>query len=366
MIFLRNLVRAWGRSLMTVLGIACGVALFAAISAITHDLESQLDGAAGQYRVELVISERRATSPMSSRMTIETMDALAATYGEHVAPLVFGTLNESWNPYALIVGADARFVERIPLVEGRRLAPGAAGVMLGDIAAQRLGLGPGGRIGVAGRSFEVRGVFRTGSRLFDSAVLAELATAQQLLGREGSPAPYTLAALHIADGRPADAVAAEIRQRHPQLKAVVGSEMSGSLRLVRIVRALVGAISVIAVLGAALVLANTLLMATLERTREIGILMAIGWTPARVLRLLLAECAVLCLLGALAGDGLALLVLRAVNHLPSVGFGWIPVRLPWPVVGLTFAVTAVVALLAMAWPALVVWRMQPLTALRHE
>ena len=62
MIFLRNLVRAWGRSLMTVLGIACGVALFAAISAITHDLESQLDGAAGQYRVELVISERRATS----------------------------------------------------------------------------------------------------------------------------------------------------------------------------------------------------------------------------------------------------------------------------------------------------------------
>jgi ABC-type Fe3+ transport system permease subunit len=71
-------VRAWGRSLMTVLGIACGVALFAAISAITHDLESQLDGAAGQYRVELVISERRATSPMSSRMSTAAMDALAA------------------------------------------------------------------------------------------------------------------------------------------------------------------------------------------------------------------------------------------------------------------------------------------------
>ena len=366
MIFLRNLVRAWGRSLMTVLGIACAVALFAAISAITHDLESQLDGAAGQYRVELVISERRATSPMSSRLTTETMDILAATYGEHVAPLLFGTLNEAWNPYALIVGADARFVERIPLIEGRRLAPGAGGVMLGDIAAQRLGLGPGGRIGVAGRSFEVRGVFRTGSRLFDSAVLAELATAQQLLGREGSLAPYTLAALHIADGRPADVVAAEIRQRHPQLKAVVGSEMSGSLRLVRIVRALVGAISVIAVLGAAVVLANTLLMATLERTREIGILMAIGWTPWRVLGLFGSEAGVLACAGAALGVVAGLGLLRVVNAIDSLGFGWIPLAVDPVLVASAFGVTLLAGLVALLVPAFVLWRTQPLTALRHE
>lgn len=366
MIFVRNLARAWGRSLMTVAGIACGVALFAAISAITRDLQSQIDGAAGQYRLELVISERRATSPMSSRLSAATMNALSARYGEHLAPLVFGTLNERWNPYALVVGAEPRFIERVPLVEGRRPPPGQPALMLGEIAAQRLALAPGAQLEVAGRLLPVHGVYRTGSRLFDAAVLAELPTAQALLGRDGSPTPYTLAALHIADGRSTDEVAGEIRARHPELKVAVGSELSGSLRLVRIVHALVGTISVIAVLGAAMVLANTLLMSTLERTREIGILMAIGWSPPRVLRLLLAECAALCLLGTLAGNALALAVLRGVNHLPSVGFGWIPVALPWPVVALSFAVCAAVAVLAMAWPAAVVWRLQPLAALRHE
>lgn len=366
MIFVRNLARAWGRSLMTVAGIACGVALFAAISAITRDLQSQIDGAAGQYRLELVISERRATSPMSSRLSAATMAALSARYGEHLAPLVFGTLNERWNPYALVVGAQPRFIERVPVVEGRRPPPGQPALMLGEIAAQRLALAPGAELELAGRRLAVHGVFRTGSRLFDAAVLADLPTAQLLLGREGSPQPYTLAALHIADGRSTDEVAGEIRARHPELKVAVGSELSGSLRLVRIVHALVGTISVIAVLGAAMVLANTLLMSTLERTREIGILMAIGWSPLRVLRLLLAECAALCLAGTLAGNALALAVLRGVNHLPSVGFGWIPVALPLPVVALSFAVSAAVALLAMAWPALVVWRLQPLAALRHE
>ena len=38
------------------------------------------------------------------------MAALSARYGEHLAPLVFGTLNERWNPYALVVGAQPRFI----------------------------------------------------------------------------------------------------------------------------------------------------------------------------------------------------------------------------------------------------------------
>lgn len=214
-IFVRNLARAWGRSLMTVAGIACGVALFAAISAIARDLQSQMDGAAGQYRLELVISERRATSPMSSRLSAATMAALSARYGEHLAPLVFGTLNERWNPYALVVGAQPRFIERVPVVEGRRPPPGQPALMLGEIAAQRLALAPGARTGTGGPpAGRARRVPR-GSWLFDAAVLADLPTAQLLLGREGSPQPYTLAALHIADGRSTDEVAGEIRARHP-------------------------------------------------------------------------------------------------------------------------------------------------------
>ena len=67
MIFLRNVLRAPARSLMTALGIAVGVALFVAITAITLDLQSQIDGATSTYNLEVVVYERRATSPFSSR-----------------------------------------------------------------------------------------------------------------------------------------------------------------------------------------------------------------------------------------------------------------------------------------------------------
>jgi putative ABC transport system permease protein len=136
--------------------------------------------------------------------------------------------------------------------------------------------------------------------------------------------------------------------------------------MVRVVEAFVTTISVIALAGTALVVANTLVMAVTERTREIGILMAVGWTPWLVLRLLLAESLLLCLVGAAVGNGLALALLHVVNGLESVGFGWIPMRLPPMLVAQSLGLTAAVALLALAWPAVVLLRVQPLTALRHE
>lgn len=366
MIFLRNVLRARGRSLMTVIGIASGIALFTAITAITSDLQSQIDGAVASYRAEIVISERRATSPMSSRVAGPVMDQLVAEFGDDLSPLLMGTLNEPWNPYALLVGAQARFVRQIPLVRGEPFAAGQPEMVIGELGALRLGLAPGQTVQVGGRDFRITGIFRTGSRIFDSALLTDLAEARRLLSRDGTASHYTLAALHVASGRSTDDVIRQVHANYPTLRAVPGTELSGSLRLIRIVRAFVGTISVIAIFGTCVVLTNTMLMAVAERTREIGILMTVGWTPWMVMRMLLAESVLLCLLGGLLGDLFAIGILHAVNRLPSVGFGWIPVDLPAALVGVSLLMAQGVALLALVWPAIVVMRLQPLAALRHE
>ena len=366
MIFLRNVLRARVRSLMTAVGIASGVALFAAIGAITSDLQSQIDGAAASYRVEVVISERRATSPMSSRIAGPLMDRLVAEFGDDPSPMLIGTLNDPWNPYALLVGADPRFVRRVPLVRGGPFTAGQPEMLIGEIGAQRLAVGPGQTLQVGGRDYRITGVYRTGSRFFDSGLLTELPEARRLLARDGTASHYTLAALHVAGTRPPDEVIRQLNAAYPTLRAVQGAELSGSLRLIRIVRAFVGTISVIAIFGTCVVLSNTLMMAVAERTREIGILMTVGWTPWMVLRMLLAESLLLCAVGALLGDALAIAILHAVNRLPSVGFGWIPVDLSWSLVGQSLLMALGVALLSLLGPALVVTRLQPLAALRHE
>jgi ABC-type antimicrobial peptide transport system permease subunit len=107
-------------------------------------------------------------------------------------------------------------------------------------------------------------------------------------------------------------------------------------------------------------------MAIGERTREIGILMTVGWTPWLVLRMFFAESVVLCVAGAALGNGLGLLLLRIVNSIDSIGFGWIPIRYPLSITVETFALAFLVALAALVWPAVILFRFQPIAALRQE
>ncbi|GAB3360382.1 MULTISPECIES: ABC transporter permease [Giesbergeria] len=366
MIFLRNVLRAPVRSLLTLLGVAGGVALFVAISTITADLRTQIAHAVSAYNLEVVVYERRATSAFSSRITQAQMAALSARFGSALTPMVLGSLNEKWNAYALVVGAGADFSRRIPLVAGQHFTAGQPEVMVGEINAQRLQLAPGKRIMLDGQDYLITGIYRTGSRLLDGGVMGSITDVQQMLTRPGEEGRYTLALLQTTNPQARERFLQEVAEHFPQLRAVPGTEFAGSLRLLRVVNAFVTAISILVLIGTVLVVTNTLVMAVAERTREIGILMTVGWTPWRVLRMLMAESLLLCSLGAAAGQGLALLLLHLLNRMESVGYGWIPVKLSWSVMADAAAMSFVVALFSLLWPAIVLWRIQPLHALRHE
>lgn len=366
MIFLRNLLRAPARSLMTLLGLGVGLGLFVGIAAIASDLNKQISGTTGAYSLEIVVHERRTTSPLSSRISADQMAQLQARFGGAVFPMVIGSLKESWNPYALVIGAPDNFIRMTPLMAGAHALAGTDQVLLGEIAAAKMGKQPGDVLSVDSRPVRISGIFRTGSRMLDGGVMMGVGGAQAALKRVGDAPFFTLALVRTGGQWSAEEVIRTIDQDYPALKAIKGVEFSGSLRLMRVVEAFVTTISVIALIGACLILVNTLLMALSERTREIGILMAIGWTPWLILRMLLAESLVLCALGAVVGNVFALALLRLLNSIESIGFGWIPMVFPAQLGLEALLMALVIGVLALLWPAVVVFRMQPLAALRHE
>lgn len=351
---------------MTVLGIGGGVALFLTISAISNDLKAQIQQAIAVYNLDMVVYERKATSPFSSRIDEAKMRALQAQHPHGLTPMVMGTRNEPWNAYALIIGAPPDFARRIPLLEGRTYEEGANQVMVGELAAHRMNLHADGELSLDSKTYRISGIFRTGSRLFDGGILTEVPLVQTLVSREGEAPWFTLALMQTGDRQESMKLMANVAALHPDLKVIPGSEFAGSLRLLKVVDAFVNTLSIIALIGVCLVSSNTLLMAVTERTREIGILMAIGWSPWLVLRMLLIEGLVLGLVGLLLGKGLAHGLMWSLNQMESIGYGWIPQQLPITLMAQATTLTLGMVVVSMLWPAIIIWRMEPVEAIRHD
>jgi putative ABC transport system permease protein len=131
--------------------------------------------------------------------------------------------------------------------------------------------------------------------------------------------------------------------------------------LLAILIALLGLAIFIAVLG----IINTLLLSVLERTREIGMLRAVGTTRRQVRGMVILESVVLALFGAVAGIALGVAFGSALQGALS-GFGFTVLGIPWVLLGMFLVLAIVVGILAALWPARRAARLDVLRAVTTE
>jgi putative ABC transport system permease protein len=134
-----------------------------------------------------------------------------------------------------------------------------------------------------------------------------------------------------------------------------------AVMLTAILQALSAVIASVSLLVGGVGVMNIMLVAVTERTREIGLRMAVGAKPADVLMQFLGEAVALSLFGGLIG---VLLGIGGAAVL-AVGLDW-PLIVPLGAVVLAFAVTAAVGVAFGFYPAWKASRLDPITALRYE
>ncbi len=199
----------------------------------------------------------------------------------------------------------------------------------------------------------------------------DLSSPQALLRNLSDRRSYGSATVKVA--RPQDTGEVEKKIRDLGFTAFsIGDVLQNQKRAFILFDLFLGLVGSIALTVASLGIVNTMVMSILERTREIGVMKAIGGSDEDVRRIFLVEAALIGLMGGLFGLALGWGVGRIINiganyYLQRQG---VPATnlflIPWWLVagGLTFAL--LVSLVAGSFPAMRAARLDPIRALRHD
>jgi putative ABC transport system permease protein len=122
-----------------------------------------------------------------------------------------------------------------------------------------------------------------------------------------------------------------------------------------------GAIGLITLIGAAIGLMNIMLVAVTERTREVGLIKALGGTRSSIRNQFLFESIIISLLGAVFGIVLGVLVGNLFSMVLGTGF-----VVPWGWVATGIIICSIVGVAAGLWPAIKASKLDPIVALRYE
>ncbi|MCX6000387.1 MAG: ABC transporter permease [Chloroflexi bacterium] len=206
------------------------------------------------------------------------------------------------------------------------------------------------------------GIYQTGNVYFDSGGIVTLEEAQEIVGREGQ---VTLIAIYLLPGADRDGVVEQVESQWRYLKVTPSSQLLQTSATVDFGTTLAWVLCGIALIMGGIGVVNTMSLSVSERTREIGILKAVGWSRFRVLRMILGESLLLSLAGFGVGSLLGMGIVWGGLSLPSVK-GFLSPSFGSDAFLMGLAAALVLGLLGGAFPAYRAFRLPPAEALRHE
>ncbi|WDZ82584.1 ABC transporter permease [Micromonospora cathayae] len=359
------------RTAITAAALMVGIAL---VTGVTVILDSAKSSIAGQVEdnldAELAISGAQ-TGPRQPTFDPAVVDKAAALPGVSAALGLFNDFAEVDGERRYVNAAsDLAAVQRI---YGAQATAGSLDTLRPDQIAlsEPLAKNRGKAIGDTLTIRYSRGAEHTYT--VSAIVPEDQLPGSYLLPRESAtdftvPQAY-LALVQLADGADQARVQAQLDALvadSPEVSVVdraayVEQQTSGFDQLLTMIQILLTLAIVIAVLG----IINTLALSVLERTRELGLLRAIGLRRAQTMRMITVEAVVISVFGALlgivVGTGLGAAVVEALKD-----EGITDLVLPWSQMALFLGLAALIGVVAAVVPAIRAARINVLGAIAHD
>lgn len=368
---LNNLLHRPVRTALTVFAISLGIAAVVALTSIAWGFESSWQKANDVRGTDLIVtraaSENAMPSPFAAEKAVASLKSLP-----HVREVV-GLLSEMLSvspevPPVFVFGwaYQSYLWDHLQLIEGRWPASSSEQVaVIGALAAEMLHKKVGDQLEIEGNVFPVAGIFQSAALVENGAVLMTLDQVQRVTDKPGKVNILNIKLDGQVTEREIEQIKAQVKTALPGFVAITSGELVSQNAVVRISKAMSNATILIAGLVGALVVFNTMLMSVNERTREIGILLALGWQRWTLMKLIFVESTVLTLLSGVVGTVIGLALTWGLEHVELMQGKITAVFSPL----FLLAVMGLAVLLGLCgglYPALKASRMLPSQALRQE
>ncbi len=343
-LLLLNLLRKPLRTLLTIFGVGVALFLFCFLETVLTAFNAGVEMSDAS---RLVVQHKESIIfelPMSYRSLIEQTEGVKAV----CSACWFGALSQEPGPdgkkreefFAQFATELDRYMALYPEIkvspdQVRDLLNDQMGCILGAKIAERLNKKVGDRLVLRSTiwtqrdgspiwEFNVRAIYTSDSPTFDQTMMAfplkRFDEARQF--GQGSVGLYIFS---ITDPERATEISSAIDARfaNSPFETRTMTEKAFNLQFIGMLgnfQLLIRSIGSAVVLTMLLVSANTMMMSARERTREMGILKAIGFSDGHVFLLLIGEALAISLLGALAGVGLAWFLANILHVNPQPEF----------------------------------------------
>ncbi len=368
---LRNTRRRPLRSCLTLVAVALAVGSVVALVGISTGFKQTFlefyEGVGIDLLVVRTGSARRLTSTIDESLT-EKIRALPGV--KEVIPGLADVVSfPDEGLYVVPISGlvpETRVFESMKLVSGRMLtlADGKA-VILGLTLADSLGKTTGDRLEVVeGNEFEIVGVYDGFNVIQNGSMVMSVKELQQLMGRQGQVSGISIVVEDASDKDLLDRISQQVEAMESGLTVRPTREHVESLSEIQIAIAMSWLTSSVAILIGTVGMLNTMFMSIQDRTLEIGLLRAVGWSRIRVVSMILSEAVFLSTLGACLGIAAAFLLVKLLTRMPAVN-GLIEGQISATVVGQGFMIAILVGFLGGLFPAMAASRLSPNEALRR-
>jgi len=276
-----------------------------------------------------------------------------------------------------------RLIDGTYLEKSSRMPP----VLIGEKLAEKLKLKVGSKINVqivdrtgylSAKGYRVSGVYKTQSTTFDETHLfVRFQDLKKQLGMDDNTAHEI--AMVLESGDKAEAVKSSVQQIAANLEVKTWKELSPEISmLTTMMDQYMYIFILIILLGLCFGIINTMLMAVLERTKEIGMLMAVGMNKKRIFRMIILESVMLTLTGGVFGIILGTVFTKIFEHNPidlsmvsagmeKYGFSTeVYTSLPTESLGIIIFLVVLTGLISAVYPARKALKLNPAEATRSE